>query len=169
MAAEQRQFIDLVKEVSGGDEVQGRTRLFGVAHRVFVEDDVIIPAVDDFGRADGWIAFHLIARRVQRGRDEKEAAHFFRVGGGGKHRGVAAHAEAHQHDGFRLGGDKRGQARAAQFRVFAVGIVDAVGFVTGALGGARKVEDFFAVLRAATAVGEVDFHGFSMCWRFRGR
>ena len=135
----------------------------GVAQRVFVEDDVIIPAVDDFGRADGWIAFHLIARRVQRGRNEKEAAHFFRVGGGGKHRGVAAHAEAHQHDGFRLGGDKRGQARTAQFRVFAVGVVDAVGVVTGALGGARKVEDFFAVLRAATAVGEVDFHGFSMC------
>ena len=51
MTAEQRQFVGLVKEVSGGDEVQGRARLFGVAHRVFVEDDVIIPAVDDFGRA----------------------------------------------------------------------------------------------------------------------
>ena len=37
MAAEQRQFVGLIKEVSGGDEVQGRARLFGIAHRVFVE------------------------------------------------------------------------------------------------------------------------------------
>ena len=62
-----------------------------------------------------------------------------------------------------------GQAYATQFRVVGVDVVDAVGFVAGALGGAREVEDFFAVLRAAAAVGEVDFHGFSMCWRFRGR
>ena len=95
MAAEQGDFVRRVEEMVGINKVQSGTVVAGVAHGVFVENDVVAPAVHNFRWCDARVVLRVVAQAVERRGDEEEAFDFAGVRGGGEHRGIVKSPRSH--------------------------------------------------------------------------
>ena len=66
MAAEQGDFVRRVEEMVGINKVQGGTVIAGVAHGVFVENDVVAPAVHNFRWCDARVVLRVVWSNIQK-------------------------------------------------------------------------------------------------------